>query len=127
MEEIIQTVHAEIIASGFHNKLAAGIVITGEGVRLQLIEKLFTYITSYDTRIGYPIETLIEKQEKLTQIGYATAIGLVVASHKALDYREEKYKYQHNLAPKKTETLSSLQRFFATTKRLFLGNSEEKK
>ena len=127
MEEIIQTVHSEIIASGFHNKLAGGMVITGEGVRLQLIENLFTYITSYDTRIGYPIEPLIEKEENLTQIGYASAIGLVVAGYKALDCREEKYRNQYNFVPQETKKLSSIQRFFITAKRLILGGGEEEK
>jgi cell division protein FtsA len=93
MEEIIELIHAEIIRSGFHNKLSAGIVITGGGAQLQSLKLLFEYITKLDTRIGYPNEHLSKgKIEAVLSPRHATGIGLVLAGFKALDYREENYQ-----------------------------------
>lgn len=93
MEEIIELVHEEIIRSGFHNKLGAGIVITGGGAQLQSIKQLFEYMTKLDTRIGYPSEHLSKgKIEEIHSPRQATAIGLVLAGFKALDYREARYQ-----------------------------------
>jgi cell division protein FtsA len=93
MEEIIELIHEEIIRSGFHNKLGAGIVITGGGAQLQSVKQLFEYITKLDTRIGYPTEHLSKtKSEELKSPRQATAIGLVLAGFKALDYREAHYQ-----------------------------------
>ena len=40
MEEIIEMVHTEIISSGYHKKLAAGIVVTGGGSQLNNLKQL---------------------------------------------------------------------------------------
>jgi cell division protein FtsA len=93
MEEIIEIIHAVIIRSGFHNKLSAGIVITGGGAQLQSLKLLFEYITKLDTRIGYPNEHLSKgKIEAILNPRHATGIGLVLAGFKALDYREANYQ-----------------------------------
>jgi cell division protein FtsA len=93
MEEIIELIHGEIIQSGFHNKLSAGIVITGGGAQLQSLKLLFEYITKLDTRIGYPNEHLSKgKTEAILSPRHATGIGLVLAGFKALDYREAQYQ-----------------------------------
>ena len=52
MEEIIEMVHTEIITSGFENKLAGGLVLTGGGSQLQNVKQLFEYMTGMDARIG---------------------------------------------------------------------------
>ncbi len=129
IEEIIHFIHSEIIAAGFQNKLAAGIVITGEGAQLQLIEKLFEYITGYDTRLGYPTEFLVEKETNSNQIGYASCIGLVLAGYKALDYREEGYKALQEYFLKNTakKEISGFKKFFSTTKHFLIGSEDEKK
>ncbi len=93
MEEIIQLVHTEIIASGFQHKLAGGIVITGGGAQLQHAKQLFEYITGLDTRIGYPNEHLGKGNlEEVKRPMHATGVGLVLTGFKALDYREEYYR-----------------------------------
>jgi cell division protein FtsA len=93
MEEIIEMAHAEIIASGFENRLAGGIVITGGGSQLTNLKQLVEYMTGMDTRIGYPNEHLGKgKVESVKSPMYATAVGLVLAGFRSLDEREDRYK-----------------------------------
>jgi cell division protein FtsA len=93
MEEIIEYVQNELVASGYYKKLAGGIVLTGGGSQLQGAAQLFEYITGLDTRIGYPNEHLGKcKIEEVKSPMYATTVGLVLAGFKALDDREENYR-----------------------------------
>jgi cell division protein FtsA len=93
MEEIIECVQNELVASGYYKKLAGGIVLTGGGSQLQGAAQLFEYITGLDTRIGYPNEHLGKcKIEEVKSPMYATSVGLVLAGFKALDDREESYR-----------------------------------
>lgn len=93
MEEIIEMVHAEIISSGYHKKLAGGIVVTGGGAQLSNLSQLFEYMTGLDTRVGYPNEHLgRSKIEAVKSPMYATTVGLVLSGFKALDIREEQYR-----------------------------------
>jgi cell division protein FtsA len=93
MEEIIEMAHAEIIASGYENRLAGGIVITGGGAQLSSLKQLVEYMTGMDTRIGFPNEHLGKsKIEQVKSPMYATAVGLVLAGFKSLDEREDRYR-----------------------------------
>jgi cell division protein FtsA len=93
MEEIIELIHTEILTSGFQDKLAAGLVVTGGGAQLQYIKQLFEYITGLDTRIGYPNEHLGKgKRDEVKSPMHATGVGLVLAGFRALDYREEYHR-----------------------------------
>jgi cell division protein FtsA len=92
MEEIIELVHAEIITSGFGNKLAGGLVITGGGSQLACVKQLFEYMTGMDARVGYPNEHLGKsKIEVVKSPMYATTIGLVLSGFMAIDERENQY------------------------------------
>ena len=92
MQEIIEIVHSEIIASGFENKLAGGIVITGGGAQLQNIKQLFEYMTGMDARVGYPNEHLGKsKVETVKSPMFATTVGLVLCGFRSLDERENRY------------------------------------
>jgi cell division protein FtsA len=92
MEEIIELVHTEIITSGYQNKLAGGVVITGGGSQLQSIKPLFEYMTGLDARVGYPNEHLGKsKVEAVKTPMYATAVGLVLSGFRAIDERENRY------------------------------------
>jgi cell division protein FtsA len=92
MEEIIEMVHAEIIRSGYENRLAGGMVITGGGAMLQDSKELFELVTGMDTRAGYPNEYLGKsKIETIKNPMYATAVGLVLAVFQAIDDRENRY------------------------------------
>ena len=93
MEEIIELVHAEIITSGYENRLAGGIVITGGGSQLINLKQLVEYMTGMDARIGYPNEHLGKsKTDVVKSPMYATAVGLVLSGFRALDERENRYK-----------------------------------
>jgi len=97
MEEIIEMVHTEIINSGYHKKLAGGIVVTGGGSQLTNVSQLFEYMTGLDTRIGHPNEHLgRSKIEAVKSPMYATSVGLVLSGFKALDFREEQYQEASN-------------------------------
>lgn len=93
MEEIVEMAHTEIINSGFENRLAGGIVITGGGAQLSNLKQLVEYMTGMDTRIGYPNEHLGKsKIEAVKSPMYATAVGLVLGGFCSLDEREDRYK-----------------------------------
>lgn len=92
MEEIIEMVHAEIIRSGYENRLPGGIVITGGGAQLTDAKELFELVTGMDARIGYPNEYLGKsKIETIKNPMYATSVGLVLAGFQAIDDRENRY------------------------------------
>ncbi len=91
MEEIIEMVHTKIITSGFENKLAGGIVVTGGGSQLVSLKQLFEYMTGLDVRIGYPNEHLGKsKVDMIKSPMFATSVGLVLCGYKALDDRENR-------------------------------------
>lgn len=97
MEEIIEMCHTEIINSGYENRLAGGIVITGGGSQLSCLKQLVEYMTGMDARIGYPNEHLGKsKLEAVKSPMYATAVGLVLSGFRSLDEREERYKDKAN-------------------------------
>lgn len=106
MEEIIEHVQNELVASGHYKKLAGGIVLTGGGSQLSGVAQLFEYMTGLDTRIGYPNEHLGKcKIEEIKSPMYATSVGLVLAGFKSFDEREETYRkrYETNTVPKSVE------------------------
>jgi cell division protein FtsA len=92
MQEIIELIHAEIITSGFEDRLAGGIILTGGGAQLSCLKQLVEYMTGIDTRIGYPNEHLgRSKVEAAKSPMYATSVGLVLSGYKALDERDNRH------------------------------------
>lgn len=92
MEEIIEMVHTKIITSGYENKLAGGIVVTGGGSQLISAKQLFEYMTGLDARVGFPNEHLGKSKVDLIKSPmYATSVGLVLCGFKALDERDSRY------------------------------------
>jgi len=132
MEEIIEMAHAEIIASGFENRLAGGIVITGGGSQLANLKQLVEYMTGMDTRIGYPNEHLGKsKLESVKSPMYATAVGLVLAGFRSLDEREDRYKEVRELVkvPKAKKHVASKNFFneiLTKTKSLLIDDLNDK-
>ena len=110
MEEIIEMVQSEIVASGMYKKLAGGIVLTGGGAMLNGVSQLFEYMTGLDTRIGYPNEHLGKsKIEEVKSPMYATTVGLVLAGFKALDDREDHYRQRNEVKGHKAGRESRLE------------------
>ena len=134
MEEIIELVNAEIITSGFQNKLAAGIVLTGGGSQLRSLKKLFEYITGLDTRLGHINDLLVKDHiEELKNPSFATAIGLVLAGFQNLDYRENTYQntktifrnHSKQVLKKEKQSMDLFRRLLNKTKGLLIDDYED--
>ena len=86
MEEIIDAVNFEIQNSGYADKLAAGVVITGGGAMLKHLPQLMKFKTAMDVRIGYPNEHLAgTARNEINQPMYATSVGLIMRGFEFLD------------------------------------------
>ena len=69
----------EIQNSGYQDKLAAGLVLTGGGSLLKHLPQLVKFKMGYDVRIGYPnLHIAGEVDEQINQPMFATSIGLVL-------------------------------------------------
>jgi len=79
MEEIIDTIIFEAENSGYMDKLAAGIVITGGGAMLRHLPQLVKFKSGLDVRLGFPNERLVsDVSDDINQPMYATSIGLLL-------------------------------------------------
>jgi cell division protein FtsA len=97
MEEIIDAVNFEIQNSGYADKLAAGVVITGGGAMLKHLPQLMKFKTAMDVRIGLPNEHLAgSAKNEINQPMYATSVGLIM---RGFDYLET-YKKSFNAGNK---------------------------
>jgi cell division protein FtsA len=95
MEEIIDAVNFEIQNSGYADKLAAGVVITGGGAMLKHLPQLMKFKTAMDVRIGLPNEHLAgSAKNEINQPMYATSVGLIMRGFEYL----ETYKKSFNAA-----------------------------
>ena len=132
MEEIIEMVHTKIITSGFENKLAGGIVVTGGGSQLISLKQLFEYMTGQDVRVGYPNEHLGKsKVDIIKSPMYATSVGLVLCGYKALDDRENRMLETQSLKETNKRTAarntdSILKKILEKTKGILIDDIEDK-
>ncbi len=91
MTEIIKFVKFQIEASGYAEKLGAGIVLTGGGAKLKNLTQLVKLITKQDVIIGYPKEYITGPfEDEVNQPKFSTAVGLLMQYDKML--REEQYE-----------------------------------
>ena len=92
MQEIIELVHGELIASGFDDKLGAGIVITGGGAELKNLVQLFEFMTGQECRLGHPNDHLAKTAFEAVKLPTSsTVVGLVLTGFRKLDQREQRY------------------------------------
>ena len=99
MEEIIDAVNFEIKNSGYADKLAAGIVITGGGAMLKHLPQLMKFKTAMDVKIGLPNEHLAgTSKNEINQPTYATAVGLIMRGFEYLEI----YKKTFDAGPSAT-------------------------
>lgn len=86
MEEIIDAVNFEVQNSGYADKLAAGVVITGGGAMLKHLPQLMKFKTAMDVRIGLPNEHLAgTAKNEINQPMYATSVGLIMRGFEYLE------------------------------------------
>jgi cell division protein FtsA len=107
MEEIIDFVNFEIQNSGYADKLAAGVVITGGGAMLRHLPQLMKFKTAMDVRIGLPNEHLAGTgRNEINQPMYATAVGLIMRGFDYLDTYKKSFsagKQEEFVRPPKVE------------------------
>jgi cell division protein FtsA len=116
MEEVIDAVTFEVENSGYYDKLAAGIVLTGGGALLRHLPQLVKFKTGLDVRIGYPNEHLVgDVSDEINQPMFSTSIGLIL---KGYEYMEHKIRLENieqedsKVAGKKKEETRDKGRFF---------------
>jgi cell division protein FtsA len=86
MVEIIDAVNFEIQNSGYADKLAAGVVVTGGGAMLKHLPQLMKFKTAMDVRIGLPNEHLAgSARNEINQPMYATSVGLIMRGFEYLE------------------------------------------
>ena len=86
MEEIIDAVNFEIQNSGYADKLAAGVVITGGGAMLKHLPQLMKFKTAMDVIIGLPNDHLAgSAKNEINQPMYATSVGLIMRGFEYLE------------------------------------------
>ena len=77
--DIVEFVQQEIKDSGYADKLAYGIVLTGGGAKLKDVDELFRRLTGMDVRIAVPESGITEaSKEKCADPAWATAVGLLL-------------------------------------------------
>jgi cell division protein FtsA len=85
MEEILQMVNKNICASGYRNRINAGIVITGGTALLANIVEMAEQIFDLPVRIGYP-QGVTGRTEDIRSPRCTTGVGLVLYGSKAKAY-----------------------------------------
>lgn len=105
MLDIIEFVNSEIRASGYHNRLASGIILTGGGSRLAGVDVLFKERTGYDVRLGAAEGDISgESMEGTSAPELATAIGLlgIGIAESGITPTDYTHKENENTAPTQT-------------------------
>ncbi len=112
MEEIIDAVNFEMQASGYAEKISAGIVVTGGGAMLKHLPQLVKFKTAMDVRIGLPNEHLTgNSRDEINQPMFSTSVGLIM---RGFDYLET-YKSNFN-AGEKSEMSEEQEKLFDKAK-----------
>ena len=76
-EELFGLVHAELKRSGYENMIAAGVVLTGGGARMEGATELAEEVFSMPVRLGTP-QYVAGLVEVVRNPIYATSVGLLV-------------------------------------------------
>ena len=88
LKEIAALVQAEVIRSGYKDKLLGGIVLTGGSALIEGIDDIFQGVTDMDVRVGYPEQLEHNlRADLVSDPAFATAVGLVWAGFRSVDDR----------------------------------------
>ncbi|MBN1107905.1 MAG: cell division protein FtsA [Bacteroidales bacterium] len=92
MEEIIDFINFEIQNSGYADRIAAGVVITGGGAMLRHLSQLMQFKTAMDVRIGCPNEHLAgSSRTEINQPMYSTSVGLIMKGFEYLETYKQSF------------------------------------
>lgn len=120
MEEIIDTVMFEIENSGYFEKLAAGVVLTGGGALLRHLSQLVKFKTGMDVRIGLPNEFIGgELDDDINQPQFSTSVGLVLKGFEYQNAYEVEKETSHELLEQENENEEDKSHFFEKWKKTF--------
>lgn len=120
MEEIIDTVMFEIENSGYFEKLAAGVVLTGGGALLRHLSQLVKFKTGMDVRIGLPNEFIGgELDDDINQPQFSTSVGLVLKGFEYQNAYEVEKETSHELLEQENENEEDKPHFFEKWKKTF--------
>ena len=100
LKEIISFVDYHLEASGYRDKIASGIVLTGGGSLLKKIQYAFMEMLGIDVGIGIPNQHIATSIEELKSPLYSTAIGLLILGFKDLSESETN---NHTPIPKENQ------------------------
>lgn len=78
MEEIIEIINFELLNSGYRDKLAAGIALTGGGALLENLSQLMKYKTGLDVKVSRPQESFSTGGARMNSPKLSTAVGLII-------------------------------------------------
>jgi cell division protein FtsA len=106
-EEIFDLVKTTVKRSGYSNKLACGVVITGGGSRLRGLDKLARKVFELPVKIGYP-EKIHLPEEFYGRPEYSAAIGLLAYSLRHPVEHEEKRNVFVRLFHKVEDVISAI-------------------
>lgn len=94
MEEIISAIDFQIKNSGFGDKLAAGVVITGGGAMLKNLSQLMEFRLGMPVRIGLPNAHITgEGRKEIDQPMFSTAVGLILSGFEYIEKEHDTYDH----------------------------------
>ncbi len=85
MEEIIEIIDFELLNSGYREKLAAGIALTGGGALLENLPQLMKYKTGMDVKISRPQDSISTGGARMNSPKLSTAAGLILLGFENAD------------------------------------------
>jgi cell division protein FtsA len=120
MSEIMEYADHEIKNSGYHDKLIAGIVLTGGGSQLKHIAQLCEYITGLRARVGYPNQFLAQGDiDAIASPLFATSVGLVIKGFETMEKVRSQGKGQKVTGHSTKKRGNFFDSFFKTTQEFF--------
>lgn len=106
MEEIIEIINFELLNSGYQDKLAAGIALTGGGALLENLPQLMKYKTGLDVKVSRPPESISTGGARMNSPKLSTAVGLILLGFDnadTFDFSSVKKKRRNKKEKKNTE------------------------
>lgn len=96
LQEIIRLVEYHLEASGYRDKIASGIVLTGGGSLLKKIQYAFMNMLGIEVGIGIPNQHIATSIQELKSPLYSTAIGLLILGFENLSESETNNNTPHS-------------------------------